>query len=74
MHFFHFSVTYYLNSNGSTKFLESIVVFDSFLKGCSNIGFKMLWKFVLWAFTLEANFLQNTYMTSFMDNWHQEFG
>jgi hypothetical protein len=33
MHFFHFSDTCYLSSNGSTKFLESIFVFDSFLKG-----------------------------------------
>jgi hypothetical protein len=30
MYFFHFSDTCYIGSNGSTKFLESTVVFDSF--------------------------------------------
>jgi hypothetical protein len=33
MHFFHFSDTCYLGSNGSTKFLKSTIVFDSFLEG-----------------------------------------
>jgi hypothetical protein len=32
MHFFHFDDTCYLGSNGSTKFLEFIIAFDSFLK------------------------------------------
>jgi hypothetical protein len=32
IHFFHFSNTCYLNSNGSTKFLESIVVLIPFWK------------------------------------------
>jgi hypothetical protein len=38
MHFFHFSDTCYLGSNGSTKFLESTIIFDSFLEGHSSIG------------------------------------
>jgi hypothetical protein len=42
MHFFHFSDTCYLSSNGSTKFLESSIVFDSFLEGRSSISFRML--------------------------------
>jgi hypothetical protein len=42
MYFFHFSDTCYLDSNGSTKILESIVVFDSFLEGLSRIGSRML--------------------------------
>jgi hypothetical protein len=33
MHYFHFSYTCYLGSNDSTKFLESNVIFDSFLEG-----------------------------------------
>jgi hypothetical protein len=33
MHFSPFSDTCYLSSNGSTKFLESTIIFDSFLKG-----------------------------------------
>jgi hypothetical protein len=32
MHFFHFSDTCYFGSNGSTKVLESTIVFDSFLE------------------------------------------
>jgi hypothetical protein len=35
MHFFHFSDTCYLGSDGSTKFLESIVAFE---EGHSNAG------------------------------------
>jgi hypothetical protein len=42
MHFFHFNDTCYLNPNGSTKFLESTIVFDSFLEGCSSTGSRML--------------------------------
>jgi hypothetical protein len=42
MHFFHFNDTCYLGSNGSTKFLESTVVFDSLLEGRFSIGSKML--------------------------------
>jgi hypothetical protein len=37
MHFFHYSDTCYLGSNGSTKFLESTIVFDSFLEGRSTM-------------------------------------
>jgi hypothetical protein len=40
MHLFFFNDTCYL---GSTKFLESIVVFDSFLEGRSSTGSRMLW-------------------------------
>jgi hypothetical protein len=40
--FFHFSDTCYFGSNGSTKFLESTIVFDSFLEGHSSTGFRML--------------------------------
>ena len=43
MYFFHFNDTCYLDSNGATKFLESTVVFDSSLEGCSNIGSRMLY-------------------------------
>jgi hypothetical protein len=42
IYFFHFSDTCYLGFNGPTKFLESIVTFDSFLEGHSSIGSKML--------------------------------
>ena len=42
IHFFHFSDTWYLSFNGSTKILESIVAFDSFLEGYSNIGSTLL--------------------------------
>jgi hypothetical protein len=44
-HFFHFSETCYLGSNDSIKFLESIVIFDSFSEGCSTTGYRMLWNF-----------------------------
>ena len=46
MFFFHFSVTCYLNSNGSTKFLESTIAFDSFLEGPCSTPSRMLclWK------------------------------
>jgi hypothetical protein len=32
MHFFHFIDTCYLSFNGSTKFLKSIVILDSFFE------------------------------------------
>jgi hypothetical protein len=37
MHFFHSSDTCYLGSNASTKFLESIDVFDSFWKATLTV-------------------------------------
>ena len=43
MHLFHVNDTCYLGSNGSTKFLESIDVFHSFLEGYFSTSFKMLW-------------------------------
>jgi hypothetical protein len=43
MHFFHFSDTCYLGSSDSTKFLESTVVLDSFVEGCTNTDSRMLW-------------------------------
>jgi hypothetical protein len=42
MYFFHFSDTYNLGSNGSTKFLESTIILDFFLEGCSSTGSRML--------------------------------
>jgi hypothetical protein len=45
MHYFHFSDMYYIGSNGFTKFLESSVVFDSFLAGCFSPGSRMLWQY-----------------------------
>jgi hypothetical protein len=42
MHFFHFSDTYYLGSNGFITFLVSTIIFDSFLEGHSSNGYKML--------------------------------
>jgi hypothetical protein len=42
MDFFHFSDICCLDFNGSIKFLESAIVFDSFLEGRSNIGSRML--------------------------------
>ena len=42
MHFYDLSDTCNLNFNGSTKFHESIIVFDSFMKGRPNSGSRML--------------------------------
>jgi hypothetical protein len=42
IHFFHFSDTCYLGSNGSTKFLESTIFFYSFLEGHFSISSRML--------------------------------
>jgi hypothetical protein len=42
IHFFHFRDICYLDFSGSTKFLESTVVFDSFSEGSSSIGSRML--------------------------------
>jgi hypothetical protein len=42
--FFHFSATCYLDSNGSTKILESTDIFGSFLEGPSSTGSRILCK------------------------------
>jgi hypothetical protein len=43
--FFHFSDTCSLGSNGSTKFLESLLFFILFLEGQPNTGSRMLCNF-----------------------------
>jgi hypothetical protein len=42
MHFYDLSDTCNLGSNGSTKFKESTVIFDSFLEGRPSTGSRML--------------------------------
>jgi hypothetical protein len=56
-----FSDTCYLGSNGSTKFLESTIVFDSFLEGRSSTNSRMLCSKRFWniRWLIKLNFLDS---------------
>jgi hypothetical protein len=55
MHFFHFSYTCYLGSNGSIKVLESTIVFDSFWRAILELVLECYGSLILETLTLKIS-------------------